>query len=103
MAVVDDASGLGPGGDEAVAAIGAVELKDEVVEIVHHVEQFGRAGFQFPQQCAAVDDLAARGADQRFIGGDGRRQRGDAGLGHSATDRSGDDDGTIEYGTFAKE
>jgi hypothetical protein len=41
--VLDDASELVPGGDEALAAMGAVELKDEVVQ---HLDQFGR--FLFP-------------------------------------------------------
>ena len=71
VAGIDDDAGFFPGLDETGAGLGAFELEDEVVEIAEVFEEGGGVGFDFFEEGAAVDDLAARVVEELGEGGEG--------------------------------
>lgn len=81
---IHDDAGAFPGFHEAVAGGGGVELEDEVVHVVHELDEGGGVGFDLFEQGAAVHDLTAWGVHHFRIGGDGGAECGDAGLGDAA-------------------
>lgn len=81
---IHDDTGAFPGFHEAVAGGGGVELEDEVVHVVHEIEEGGGVGFDFFEEGAAVHDLAAWGVHHLGVGGDGGAEGGDAGGGDAA-------------------
>ena len=94
-AAVHDDAGAFPGFDEAPAGLGAVELYDEVVQVVHLLHQVGGVGLHFVQEGTAIDDLAAR---QIHRGGEIRDGRGDgvnAVARHAAAGRAGFTNGGV--------
>lgn len=88
VAGIDDDAGSFPGLDETTAGLGIGELEDEVVEIAEVVEEGGGVDFDFSEEGAAVDDLAAR-AVEVLEGGDGRAEGGDADGGDATVGGSG--------------
>lgn len=89
MAGIDDDSGAFPGGDEGASGGGIAVLEDEVVEVGHAFDEAGDARFDFADLGAAIDDLAARGAQKVCVAGDGSGKGEDSGVGDSATHGTG--------------
>lgn len=58
-AVVHDDAGAFPRLDEELPLVGAVELQNQIVEIIHGFNQGGDVRLDFPEQGAAIYDFSA--------------------------------------------
>ena len=89
VAAIDDHARLFPGGDEGAAGGRRVELHHQIVDGFDQAEESGHAGRDFALERAAAGNLSARRVDEGAEGGDGIRQRGDAGRVHAASGGAG--------------